>query len=711
MVAMLQPKHYKSNRVLRALWLFSVCVLCCPPLWALPLPVELTAAEVEYQGVRLQQVQLHTVGEDGIRLSIGQAGLSSQSDLQASELQLLCSKLGTPTDGWCPDGEWQLQVSSAQDGWQQSLQGRIAQAIWTGQQQNLSSSLMAGKFQATLQFNGDGAANATPAGLALKWAAQGLDILPFNALLPEQLDWIKAGSSSGVVSVVWSAEPGSDQSVPEPFKLSYQLQLTDISLDSPDGRFAAEGLKLKVNGQWQPGDTSRLSLDTEFQAGEVLLDQFYTAFGPHSLQLKTRLSFAGERVNVLDLQLADGDALKLQASADFSLQDPINTLKYQVKQLDMQFPLAYARYLEPLLASSTLDQLTVTGGFSWTGRGEGGDFPSGNLHFDDLSVVDQQRGRFAFTGMSAHIEAGQSTGQSEFSWRGMLLGRINLGAGQIALNTAPGRFELANPLRLDVLGGAFIVDQFSLQLPAADAVDQDPVVTFNAGLDGMDMTELTAALDWPTFAGKISGRIPGASFNQGVLTVDGVLSFEAFDGEIQLSELRIERLFGVLPSMAANLDVHNLDLQLLTSAFSFGSIAGRMDGYVHDLRMLDWSPVSFDAWMGTPERQADSRSISRQAVNHLTSIGGGGATAALTGPLMRMFSNFSYRRLGMGCKLENYVCVIRGLADEDNSVVIMEGSGVPKLSIRVFNRSMDWPQLVSNLTAASSGEGIRIGDP
>ena len=44
-------------------------------------------------------------------------------------------------------------------------------------------------------------------------------------------------------------------------------------------------------------------------------------------------------------------------------------------------------------------------------------------------------------------------------------------------------------------------------------------------------------------------------------------------------------------------------------------------------------------------------------------------------------------------------------------MLIMEGSGVPKLMIKVFNRRMDFPQLVSNLEAASRGEGIRIGDP
>ena len=82
-----------------------------------------------------------------------------------------------------------------------------------------------------------------------------------------------------------------------------------------------------------------------------------------------------------------------------------------------------------------------------------------------------------------------------------------------------------------------------------------------------------------------------------------------------------------LPSLAANLEVDDIDLQLLTQAFSFGRISGRMDGYMRDLRMLDWKPVAFDAWFGTPADQDRSNAISRQAVNHLTSIGGGGPTA------------------------------------------------------------------------------------
>ena len=76
---------------------------------------------------------------------------------------------------------------------------------------------------------------------------------------------------------------------------------------------------------------------------------------------------------------------------------------------------------------------------------------------------------------------------------------------------------------------------------------------------------------------------------------------------------------------------------------------------------------------------------------------------------MRLFSNFSYKRLGLGCELQNNICQVRGLDEDEVSVLIMEGAGIPKIMIRAFNRQMDWPSLVGGLTAASKGESIKIG--
>jgi hypothetical protein len=50
------------------------------------------------------------------------------------------------------------------------------------------------------------------------------------------------------------------------------------------------------------------------------------------------------------------------------------------------------------------------------------------------------------------------------------------------------------------------------------------------------------------------------------------------------------------------------------------------------------------------------------------------------------------------------------VSEDDVSVLIMEGAGVPKITIRAFNRRVDWPQLVAHLKAATAGNPARVGD-
>ena len=75
-----------------------------------------------------------------------------------------------------------------------------------------------------------------------------------------------------------------------------------------------------------------------------------------------------------------------------------------------------------------------------------------------------------------------------------------------------------------------------------------------------------------------------------------------------------------------------------------------------------------------------------------------------------MFSSFSYRRLGLGCRLVDYVCELRGLSGDPDSVLILEGAGIPKITIRAYNRRIDWPQMVANLLAVSTGSEIQVGN-
>ncbi len=663
---------------------------------AVPVSVKVSAATVEFEGVRIEGVHAF-VDKTSAGLNISKVLLLDQGVFRIENLALICDPEKLATDDLCAGGSWSLDALDVESEWVLPVRGSIERAGYSGDDWLLDSTLVLDQFDGKLlsQFS-DGKIRTE-----ISWAEQPILDLPASPRLPIQLQWVESGSISGQISVVNAPETVSE--------LNYLLDIADLAFDSPEGRFAGEGLRGHFVGDVRLDKTLFAETRSEIRSGALLLDNFYTSFDERSLEIQVGLSKTGQRLELGQIRVRDGRSLEIEAQAIVDLQNPGDSLEYQVDHLALHFPEVYENYLESMASAWTLDGLTVTGSLLWSGDSKAGVFGSGVLDVLDMTIVDNKRGRFAFTGLDAHILPGEKGFDSNFSWRGLLLERINLGSGQALVEATADHFALSSPLGLDVLGGSVVIETLVIKLPGSErAENPEPEIRLHVSMDNMDMALLTEAFGWPRFDGSISGKIPGVTLNDGVLAVDGEIEFNVFDGQVLLSDLLIERPFGVLPSLAANLEAKNLDMQLLTHTFSLGQISGRMNGYVHDLRMLDWKPVTFDAWIGTPEGSG-SNDISRQAVNHLTTIGGGTATAALTGPVMRLFNNFSYKRLGLGCELKNNICRVRGLDEDEASVLIMEGAGIPKIMIRAFNRQMDWPSLVAGLTAASEGESIKIG--
>jgi hypothetical protein len=548
--------------------------------------------------------------------------------------------------------------------------------------------------------------------LELETVDQPVTLLAGLAGLPAETAWLSRGRFDAAFSLLQAADRPPDVSV--------RFDGTDLSFDSPAGQYAGEALALTLHGKLDFTDVPGFDLHGAFAAGELLVGDFYRNFADAALNFDVRGAWTDHAIELARIRLGDGGALAVEAAARIggAVNDDNDDIDHagpdwslEVTNLELSFPEAYRRYLEPVAAAWALDGLELTGTVSWNGEWQGGALTSGDLEIGDFSIVDTSRERFAVTGLEARLRPGDHEFDSRVAWRGLLIGRINFGAGNALLDSEPGAIALREPLRLEVLGGRLDLAALKILLPGRRANGPgEPDIMLRASIEDLDMEQLTTALDWPAFGGRVSGEIPGVSLDDGVLAVDGEIRFEVFDGLVTVGNLSVERPFGVLLSLAADVEIANLDLQPLTSAFSFGQIAGRLDGYIRDLRMLDWKPVAFDAWLGTPARQESSKDISRQAVNRLTEIGGGGATAALSGPLMRMFSNFSYRRLGLGCTLRDNICTLRGLGDDGAGVLLLQGAGVPKITIRAFNRNIDWPQMVANLLAISEGEAIQVGE-
>jgi hypothetical protein len=624
-----------------------------------------SAESVEYENLSLQGVQAQLDVEGGFRLDAARIGMDG---------------IG-------------LEINDF------SLQGLIEEVSIEGDELLFRSSVRAGEFEANVELIRQ--EGQTTAGLKL--ARQDIEVLKSLPGLPAEVYWLSRGHIDAELKFL--------QFPDSPARFTLQLGIGDVGFDSPDGRFAAEALHIDTEVSVLGDEWSSPGIKGFVRSGELLIDDFYRDFSDGGMEFALQPQWLDGKVDIRSARFTDNHSLVVEARAELgSKQDP-DFWGVEISRIELEFPGAYERYMEPVAAAWTLNGLAVTGHVSWSGHWSGGEFSSGDLAITDLSIVDTQRRRFAVTGLDARMRPGDHAFDSKLAWRGLLLGRINLGSGEIALDSEPGKFAIVQPLTLVVLGGRLNLHELSVLLPGVTGNEAgEPDIRLRADLEELDMEQLTAAFDWPSFSGKISGQIPGVSLEKGVLDVEGEILVNVFDGSVTLEDLRIERPFGVLPSLAANVEVENLDLELLTSTFSFGQISGRLDGYVRDLRMLDWKPVAFDGWLGTPGTQRGSKGISRQAVNTLTTLGGGSATTALTSPLMRLFSNFSYKRLGLGCIMQNNICEIRGVSEDDTSVLIMEGAGVPKITIRAFNRRVDWPQLLAQLVAASDTDSIRIGD-
>jgi hypothetical protein len=224
-------------------------------------------------------------------------------------------------------------------------------------------------------------------------------------------------------------------------------------------------------------------------------------------------------------------------------------------------------------------------------------------------------------------------------------------------------------------------------------------------LEPISIAALGRALGWPPFGGTLACTLPGLHYRDGTLVVAGDLVMGVFDGEVRLREVVLERPFSTVPVLRADVDVAGLDLQPLTSAFSFGNIEGRIDGRVHDLILQDWRPQSFDAEFETSPDDVSRHRISQTAVDSLAQVGGGGRNV-LSSTLLKFFDEFSYDRLGIRCRLRNGVCEMGGVEPAEHGYYIVKGGGLPpRIDVLGFNRRVDWDTLIERLANISNPSG------
>jgi hypothetical protein len=483
-------------------------------------------------------------------------------------------------------------------------------------------------------------------------------------------------------------------------QVSARLQSSEFS--DAEGRLAGENLELLLEADAAAAGAGwRINLDMSAQQGQVYVDPVFIDMAKAPVHARARFDWhpGRRRISLHAFDYDQPGTVRLHADGSLDLNAPAILEDLSVEVSEGVFPGLYDTYFQPWLNDTVLADLHTDGSLTAQLHWLDGGLAGVRLQPEGLTVHDREA-RFGLGGLQGQIDwAGQGPPRvSQLAWEQGHVYRIPLGRSQLRVESKGPGVRLLEPARIAVLDGELRVEEFELET-ASGAVSRWHV---DGILTPVSMTDLTRALGWPEFGGKLSGVIPNVNYRDGDLSVGGMLLVRVFDGEVTLSKLRLAQPLSVVPRLWVDARATNIDLETLTRTFSFGRIEGRLDGRVDELYMESWRPVAFDAAFATPEGDKSRHRISQKAVDNISSIGGGGLSGALSRSFMRFFKDFPYDRLGISCRLENGTCEMDGVAPAANGYYIVKSRLLPpRLDVIGYADRVDWDSLVSQLVAVT----------
>ena len=613
----------------------------------------------------------------------------------SGQLRLRAARVEAPDLGYRFDAlEWHCPLMrDGQGGWQ--CDGELRGA--GGEPFRLSLALASGSTDAALSQGG--------ARLALHRSAAApddtvLDLTRVPVAWAQALSsqaWrdgrLTAGTLDGRVVVRAPAQ--------RPLQVEGDLALSGGALETPDATIAAEQLGGRFHVDYRKlADATLLSLDGELRGGQFLYGTTYVVLPGHPLPVGLdAMQRGGQGWSLSSIRWDDGAALSARGSAAFGPEADLRDLDVELHSRDLSA--LGARYLSGWLGITGLPDLDASGALDARLRFAGGDLSAVDVQLHDITIDAPGKG-LSFFGLDGDLRlSGGAPVDSALRWRSGSLQGIAFGAATLPWRSSDGALRARAAVTVPMLGGQMRFDDLVVQPPAGEAGLR---IGFGLALQGLQLGELSQSLGGPAFRGTLDGNIPAARYAGDRLDFDGGLSMQVFDGRVEVSALSMERPFGVAPTLSADFALHGLNLLAITEVFDFGSISGRLDGRIDGLRLVDWSPVTFDAELHTVRHRGVRQRISQRAVQNISSVGDASFAGSLQARLIGLFDDFGYSRIGISCRLANQVCVMGGLHSSGDGFTIVEGAGIPRLDVVGFNRNVDWPTLVERVMAVGSGD-------
>ncbi len=482
----------------------------------------------------------------------------------------------------------------------------------------------------------------------------------------------------------------------------------DLTAQSQDGRFAAEGLALAANlsGQHNNG-VWYWQHHLDINGGAWYVEPLYVDAHGQSIVLDARGDWHpdNKQININAAQYRHDTVGELSARAVVDYRHGLSLEQAALSLHSSNLQGLSATYLKPFFEQTLLQGISLGGQLTAECSIKQQSLNAWTASFNNLALNDAS-GRGQLQGGAGTLKWSNDASfnqPSTLSWQRLQLGPVPIGAANISLLNRVGSIRLLKKTQLPVLGGSIAINDFSWQTDKQNESE----VSFEGSLNQLSLEQLSAALNWTPLSGTLSGYIPRVDYSNKTLSVGGEWVVKIFGGEIKLSNLASSGLFTDFSKLHADVEIDNLDLDQITRKFEFGGITGKLSGYVRELYLENWQPVSFFAWLGTPENDNSPHRISQKAVKNIASIasiGGGGASDLLSRSFLSFFETFGYDKLGLGCYLHNGVCQLMGVETLESGYAIVTGGGLPRINVIGYNARVDWTVLIERLKRVTESE-------
>lgn len=488
-----------------------------------------------------------------------------------------------------------------------------------------------------------------------------------------------------------------------PLRVAGPLRLDGVAFDTVDGSIAGENVGARIDLDAAFGASTQVAIDGALQGGDLLFGSAYLALQQRRVDIGLLATQQGGDWRFSRLRWNDGGVLRGEGDAVLAPDATLRSLDLRAHSADLSR--LRDGYLTGFLGLAGLTDLQLRGAADLRLRIDGGTLHEA-VFVPHAVAIDDPQGRFDFAGLEGDVRfSSAAQADSELRWSGGKLHGLGFGAARLPFASADGVLRLREPMSMPMLGGQVTVGHLQLRPPGAG---QGLEVRFGLDLERLDIAQIAQALGWPPFTGELTGHIPQARYADERLDFEGGLAVQLFGGHVQVSSLAMERPFGVAPTLSSDIAFEDIDLESLTGVLGFGAITGKLDGRFDRLRLVDWQPVAFEAAIASDSaaarRDGVRQRISQRAVQDLSSVSDASFVSTLQAQLIGLFDDFGYRRIGLSCYLSDEVCEMAGLGSAGNGFTIVEGSGLPRLSVVGFNRRVDWPTLLERLKAASTGD-------